>query len=149
LSRKSSDSLLLHQQQTSSSDPAGRSTPTPVGAVTVPPVAPHSPISTSEANDTPLTVRASEEDSSADKPTMSWEPQTAEETESHTLQNSEFNLDLDDILKIESLPLLTVGDVLSTAVICLFLYKFHFLILIFSCKSLLNPTKCLNKHVCR
>jgi hypothetical protein len=127
MSRKSSNSSL--QQQTSSAGLAGRSTPTPIGAVTVPPAAPHSPISTSKANNTALTVRASEEDSSADKPTMNWEPENTEENGSNTLQNSEFNLDLDDILKIDSLPMLTVGSVLAIVVICLTLYKFLFLIL--------------------
>jgi hypothetical protein len=117
LIRKSSNSTL--QQQTSSAGPAGRSTPTPVGAVTVPPAAPHSPISTTKENNTALTVRASEEDSSADKPTMNWELENTEENGSNTLQNSEFNLDLDDILKIDSLPLLTVGSVLEIMVICL------------------------------
>lgn len=123
LNRKSSDSLL--QQQTNSAGPTGRSTPTPIGAITDPPAAPHSPISTSKANDTTLTVRASEEDSSAGKPTMNWEPENTEQNGSHTLQNSEFNLDLDDILKIDSLPLLTVGGVLAAAVSPLILYKFH------------------------
>ncbi|PNF25668.1 hypothetical protein B7P43_G00632 [Cryptotermes secundus] len=111
LNRKSSDSLL--QQQTNSAGPTGRSTPTPIGAITDPPAAPHSPISTSKANDITLTVRASEEDSSAGKPTMNWEPENTEQNGSHTLQNSEFNLDLDDILKIDSLPLLTNGTAME------------------------------------
>jgi hypothetical protein len=62
---------------------------------------------------------------------MNWEPENTEENGSHTLQNSEFNLDLDDILKIDSLPLLTVGGVHAAAAILLIVYKFHFLILIF------------------
>jgi len=119
LSRKSSDSVLL-QQQPGSAGPTGRSTPTPVSAITVPPDAPHSPIledvPSSKADDIALTVKASEEVSSADKPTMNWEPQNAEENGPSTLQNSEFNLDLDDILKIDSLPLLTVSIVLVVAV---------------------------------
>jgi hypothetical protein len=118
LSRKSSDSVL--QQQPSSAGPTGRSTPTPVSAITVLPDAPRSPIledvPSSKVDDTALTVKASEEDSSADKPTMNWEPQNAEENGPSTLQNSEFNLDLDDILKIDSLPLLTVSIVLVVAV---------------------------------
>jgi hypothetical protein len=121
LSRKSSDLMLQHsqQQQTNSAGPGptGRSTPTPVGAVTVLPMAPHSPVPEnvpgSKESDTASTIKASEEDSSADKPTMTWEPENAEENGSHALQNSEFNLDLDDILKIDSLPLLTVRIVLS------------------------------------
>lgn len=118
MSRKSSDSML--QQQPSSAGPTGRSTPTPISATTLLPDAPHSPIledvPTSKADDTVLTVKACEEDSSADKPTMNWEPQNAEENGPSTLQNSEFNLDLDDILKIDSLPLLTVSIVLVVAV---------------------------------
>jgi hypothetical protein len=55
---------------------------------------------------------------------MNWEPGNTEENGSHTLQNSEFNLDLDDILKIDSLPLLTVGGVLAAAVIHVILYRF-------------------------
>jgi len=47
---------------------------------------------------------------------MNWEPQNVEENGPSTLQNSEFNLDLDDILKIDSLPLLTVSIVLVVAV---------------------------------
>jgi hypothetical protein len=137
MSRKLSDSLL--QQQTILAGPAGRSTPTPIGAVTIPPAAPHSPISTSKANDTTLTVRASEEDSSADKPTMNWEPENTEENGSNTLQNSEFNLDLDDILKIDSLPMLTVGGVLANTAICLTHYKFLFLILNFLVIVSLTP----------
>jgi len=73
-------------------------------------------VPTSKADDTALTVKACEEDSSADKPTMNWEPQNAEENGPSTLQNSEFNLDLDDILKIDSLPLLTVSIFLVVAV---------------------------------
>lgn len=118
LSRKSSDSVL--QQQPGSAGPTGRSTPTPVSATTGLPDASHSPIledvPTSKADDTALTAKASEEDSSADKPTMNWEPQNAEENGANTLQNSEFNLDLDDILKIDSLPLLTVSIVRVVAV---------------------------------
>lgn len=118
MSRKSSDSVLL-QQQPSSAGSTGRSTPTPVSATTVLPDAPHSPIlediPRSKADDTALTVKASEEDSSADKPTMNWDLQNAEENGPSTLQNNEFNLDLDDILKIDSLPLLTVSIVLVVA----------------------------------
>jgi hypothetical protein len=117
LSRKSSDSLL--QQQTNSAGPTGRSTPTPIGAITIPPAAPHSPIledvSSSKTNDTTSTMKASEEDSSAEKPTMMWGPENTQENGSHVLQNCEFNLDLDDILKIDSLPLLTVSIVFETA----------------------------------
>lgn len=113
-SRKSSDSVL--QQQPSSAGPTGRSTPTSVAATTVSSDAPHSPmledVPTSKADNITLTVKSCEEDSSADKPTMNWEPQNAEENGSSTLQNSEFNLDLDDILKIDSLPLLTVSILL-------------------------------------
>jgi hypothetical protein len=73
-------------------------------------------VPTSKADDTELTVKASEEDPSADKPTMNWEPQNAEENGPSALQNSEFNLDLDDILKIDSLPLLTVSILLVITV---------------------------------
>lgn len=111
LSRQSSDSVL--QQQTSLAGPTGRSTPTSIGAITVAPAAPHSPIledvSASKAKHATSTVKASEEDSSTDKRTMTWEPENAEENGPHVLQNSEFNLELDDILKIDSLPLLTVN----------------------------------------
>jgi hypothetical protein len=104
------------QQQPSSAGPTGRSTPTSVAATTVSSDAPHSPmledVPTSKADNITLTVKSCEEDSSADKPTMNWEPQNAEENGSSTLQNSEFNLDLDDILKIDSLPLLTVSILL-------------------------------------
>jgi len=121
LNRKSSDSVLQQQQQQPSlAGPTGRSTPIPVSATTVLPDAPNSPIledvPTSKADDTALTVKACEEDSSADKPTMNWEPHNAEENGPNALQNSEFNLDLDGILKIDSLPLLTVSIVLVVAV---------------------------------
>lgn len=119
MSRKLSDSVLQQQQQPSLAGPTGRGTPTPVAVTTVPSDVLHSPIledvPTSKADDTALSVKASVEDSSSDKPTMNWEPQNVEENGSSTLQNSEFNLDLDDILKIDSLPLLTVCIVLLTA----------------------------------
>lgn len=118
LSRKSSDALL--QQQPSLAGPTGRSTPTPVSGTSVLPDVPHSPIledvPTSKVDDSVLTVKAAEEDSLADKPIMNWEPHNAEENGPSTLQNSEFNLDLDDILKIDSLPLLTVSIVHVVAV---------------------------------
>ena len=95
------------QGQQNSGGPGGRSTPTPIGAVTVPPAVPHSPIleDTSTSNNTVSTV---EEQPSSEKPTMAWDAENGE-SESHTIQNSELlNLDLDEFLKIESLPLLTV-----------------------------------------
>jgi hypothetical protein len=119
LSRKSSDSVLQQQTNSAGPGPTGRSTPTPFGAVTVAPAAPHSPIledvSGAKANDTTSTVKASDEDSASDKPTMTWEPGNVEESGPRVLQNSEFNLDLDDILKIDSLPLLTVNIVFAVA----------------------------------
>lgn len=132
MSRKSSDALL--QQQPSSAGPTGRSTPTPVSATSVLPDASHSPIledvPTSKVDDTALTFKATEEDFLSDKPTMNWEPQIAEENGPSTLQNSEFNLDLDDILKIDSFPLLTVSIVLVVVVsvgnYSLKLFEVHF-----------------------
>jgi hypothetical protein len=55
---------------------------------------------------------------------MTWEPENAEENGPHVLQNSEFNLDLDDILKIDSLPLLTVNIFFATTA-CIGMYPFN------------------------
>ncbi|XP_069683292.1 eukaryotic translation initiation factor 4E transporter-like isoform X2 [Periplaneta americana] len=106
VNRKSSDTVL--QQQNNSGGPGGRSTPTPIGAVTAAPAAPHSPITEDGPMSKPGDASA-EEEAAGDKPAISWEPENEEENGSHTLQNSEFNLDLDDILKIDALPLLSNG----------------------------------------